>query len=79
MTTSAVFVLRRKMPDTPRPYKTLGYPLIPVVFVLVAFWLTINTLVARPVESATGLVLIAIGLPVFVYYRYQRQRKLKSG
>jgi hypothetical protein len=36
---------------------------IPVVFVLVAFWLTINTLVARPVESATGLILIALGLP----------------
>lgn len=76
MTTSAVFVLRRKMPDAPRPYKTLGYPLIPVVFVLVALWLTINTLVARPVESATGLILIALGLPVFAYYR--RQRKVKS-
>jgi len=78
MTTSAVFVLRRKMADAPRPYKTLGYPLIPVVFVLVAVWLTINTLVARPVESATGLVLIALGLPVFVYYRYRRQRQVKS-
>jgi APA family basic amino acid/polyamine antiporter len=73
MTTSAVFVLRRKMPDAPRPYKTLGYPLIPVVFVLVAVWLTINTLMARPVESATGLILIALGLPVFLYYRYQRK------
>ena len=73
MTTSAVFVLRRKMPDAPRPYKTLGYPLIPLVFVLVAFWLTVNTLVARPIESATGLILIVLGLPVFAYYRYRRQ------
>ena len=71
-------MLRRKMPDAPRPYKTLGYPLIPLVFVLVAFWLTINTLLARPVESATGLILIALGLPVFAYYRYRRQRKSKS-
>src|SRR3984893_1469586 len=78
MTTSAVFVLRRKMPEALRPYKTLGYPLIPVVFVLVSLWLTINTLVARPVESATGLILIALGLPIFIYYRYQRQRKSKS-
>jgi APA family basic amino acid/polyamine antiporter len=78
MTTSAVFVLRRRMPDAPRPYKTLGYPLIPVVFVLVALWLTINTLIARPVESATGLVLIALGLPVFAYYRYQRRRQSRS-
>lgn len=78
MTTSAVFVLRRKMPDAPRPYKTLGYPVIPVVFVMVAFWLTINTLVTRPVESATGLILIALGLPVFAYYRFRRQRSVKS-
>ena len=74
MTTSAVFVLRQKMPDKSRPYKTLGYPVIPLVFVLVALWLVINTLVARPVESATGLALISLGLPVFLYYRYRHAR-----
>jgi len=74
MTTSAVLVLRRTMPDAPRPYKTLGYPLIPLVFVLVALWLIVNTLVARPVESATGLILIALGLPVFLYCRHQRNQ-----
>lgn len=78
MTTSAVFVLRRKTPDKSRPYKTLGYPVIPFVFVLAALWLVINTLVARPVESATGLALISLGLPVFLYYRYHQRRKTKS-
>jgi len=78
MTTAAVFVLRRKMPGTSRPYKTLGYPVVPLVFVLVALWLVINTLVARPVESATGLALISLGLPVFLYYRYHQHRKTKS-
>jgi APA family basic amino acid/polyamine antiporter len=73
MTTSAVFVLRRKMPDAPRPYKTFGYPVVPMVFVLVALWLIVNTLQARPVESTTGLILIALGLPVFIYYRYRKQ------
>jgi APA family basic amino acid/polyamine antiporter len=74
MTTSAVLVLRRTMPDAPRPYKTLGYPLIPLVFVLVALGLIVNTLVARPVESATGLIVIALGLPVFLYCRHQRNQ-----
>jgi APA family basic amino acid/polyamine antiporter len=73
MTTSAVFVLRRKMPDASRPYKTFGYPVVPMVFVLVALWLIVNTLKARPVESTTGLILIALGLPVFIYYRYRQQ------
>ena len=69
LVTSSVFVLRRKMPDAPRPYKTWGYPVMPLVFVLVAAWLVVNTLMNRPVESITGLALIALGLPLYFYYR----------
>jgi basic amino acid/polyamine antiporter, APA family len=69
LVTSSVFVLRRKMPDAPRPYRTPGYPLVPLVFVLVAAWLVVNTLLNRPVESGAGLMLIALGLPIYVYYR----------
>ena len=72
LVTSSVFVLRRTMPDAPRPYRTLGYPMMPLVFVLVAAWLVINTLVNRPVESIAGLVLIALGLPLYFYYRRAR-------
>jgi APA family basic amino acid/polyamine antiporter len=72
LVTSAVFVLRRKMPDAPRPYKTFGYPLVPIVFVLVAVWLIFNTLFTKPIESVVGLVLIAIGLPLYFYYRMRR-------
>ena len=69
LVTSSVFVLRRKMPEAPRPYRTLGYPIVPLVFVLVAAWLVVNTLVNRPVESGAGLILIALGLPIYFYYR----------
>jgi APA family basic amino acid/polyamine antiporter len=75
LVTSSVFVLRRKLPDAVRPYKTLGYPVIPLVFVLVALWLVINTLINRPIESMAGLVLILLGLPIYLYYRFS-QRKL---
>lgn len=69
LVTSSVFVLRRKMPDAARPYRTLGYPVVPAVFVLVALWLVYNTLVNRPVESVIGLVLIALGLPLYAWFR----------
>lgn len=69
LVTSAVFVLRRKMPDAPRPYKTFGYPIVPIVFVLVAIWLIFNTLFTKPIESVFGLALIVIGLPLYFYYR----------
>jgi APA family basic amino acid/polyamine antiporter len=72
LVTSSVFVLRRTMPNAPRPYKTFGYPLVPFVFVLVAAWLVVNTLLNRPVESIAGLILIALGLPIYLYYRRTR-------
>jgi APA family basic amino acid/polyamine antiporter len=69
---SSVFVLRLKAPDKDRPYKTLGYPVMPLVFVLVATWLVINTFVNKRVESVTGLVLIALGLPLYFYFKMRR-------
>src|SRR5262249_22403077 len=78
LVTSSVFVLRRKMPDAERPYKTLGYPLMPLVFVLVATWLVINTLVNKPVESIVGLALIAIGLPLYYYFKARQQGAIRS-
>jgi APA family basic amino acid/polyamine antiporter len=61
------------MPNAERPYKTLGYPIIPLVFVLVAVWLLINTIFKRPYESVAGLVLIALGVPLYFYFKL-RQR-----
>jgi APA family basic amino acid/polyamine antiporter len=69
LTAGAVFVLRRKRPDVERPYRTLGYPVLPAVFVMVALWLLLNTLRTNPVESAAGLALISIGLPFYLYFR----------
>jgi basic amino acid/polyamine antiporter, APA family len=71
-TTSAVFVLRRKMPDAPRPYRTPGYPVIPLIFILVAIALLVNTLVTARLEALLGLALIALGLPVYAFFRLRR-------
>lgn len=66
---SSLFVLRRKLPPAPRRYRTPGYPVVPILFVLVAIWLVINSVKAYPVESAAGLLLIALGLPFFFFFR----------
>ena len=78
LVTSSVFVLRRKLPDLARPYRTLGYPLVPLVFVATAAWLVVNTLVQRPVESAAGLALVAAGLPFYFHFRRQRRQRQQS-
>jgi len=74
LVTSSVFVLRRKLPDLPRPYRTLGYPLVPLAFVLVSSWLVINTFIEKRVESVTGIVLILLGLPIYWYFRRSQRR-----
>lgn len=77
LVTSAVFVLRRKLPNAERPYRTFGYPIVPLVFVLVALWLIINTLFTKPVESIVGLVLMALGLPLYLYFKARQKRGAK--
>jgi len=69
MATASVIVLRRKRPDLPRPYKTIGYPVVPILFVLVAGALIVSTLQSSPTESIKGLVLIFAGLPFYFYWK----------
>jgi APA family basic amino acid/polyamine antiporter len=64
-TTLGVFILRKKMPDAPRPYKVWGYPVVPAIFILFCLVLIFNTIVTRPREAAIGLTLILLGIPFY--------------
>lgn len=75
-TALGVFILRRKMPDAPRPYKVWGYPVIPAVFIIFCLFLIGNTIITRPREAGIGLVLILLGIPF--YWWFQKQNKLKE-
>ena len=65
---ASVFVLRRKLPNAPRPYRVWGYPIVPGLFLLATVYLMVNTLVATPGRALIGLGIIACGLPVYAYY-----------
>jgi APA family basic amino acid/polyamine antiporter len=64
-----LFVLRRTRPDVPRPYRCLGYPWIPAVYVLIAAAWTLNLLVTRPLESLLGTLIILAGVPAYMYWK----------
>ena len=68
LSTASVFVFRRRLPDAPRAYRTIGYPIVPVVFLLVAAWLIINTFVATPGRALAGVGLMLAGLPFYWYW-----------
>jgi APA family basic amino acid/polyamine antiporter len=61
-----VFILRKKMADAHRPYKTWGYPVVPAIFILFCIGLFINTIITRPREAAIGMSLILLGIPVYL-------------
>lgn len=69
MTGAAVIVLRKKRAEISRPYKTLGYPWVPVLFVLGCVVTIASTLRQSPAESVGGLALIALGLPFYFHWR----------
>lgn len=64
---SSIFVFRRKYPDAERPYRAFGYPIVPIVYLFVAGWLLLNTIMTAPTQSLIGIGLILLGLPVYYY------------
>ena len=66
LTVLGVFVHRLRYPEVPRPYKTWGYPLTPLIFLFISLWMLIYIFRDRPMESIAGLGTILIGLPVYL-------------
>ncbi len=81
-TTLGVFILRKKMPDTPRPYKVWGYPVVPAIVILFCIILVFNTILSRPREAAIGLALMLTGIPMYWWFNkknvtaYTKKQKL---
>jgi APA family basic amino acid/polyamine antiporter len=71
---AAVFILRRKRPDLPRPYKALGYPVTPAVFLFAAVFVVGSALIGAFQDSRWGLVIIALGVPAYLYWNRKRKR-----
>ena len=70
MSAGAVIILRKKKPELVRPYKTPLYPWIPIIFILFAFFLTINTIMEAPRDAGIGAGLILAGLPFYYCLLY---------
>lgn len=73
LTIIGVFRLRNTRPDIERPYKAFGYPLIPILYILMAGTMALGLLFYKPATSLFGLLIVAIGIPV--YYIAMRSRK----
>jgi basic amino acid/polyamine antiporter, APA family len=66
---AAIFYYRRRAPDAPRPFRVPGYPWTPLLFILVAAAIVLNTVFVHPAQAAIGVGLILLGAPVYWFWR----------
>lgn len=69
LTVAGVFILRKKEPETPRPYKVWGYPVLPALYIAGALFICINLLVYKPQYTYPGLGIVLAGIPVYYWVR----------
>jgi basic amino acid/polyamine antiporter, APA family len=69
LTVLGLFVLRRTQPDTPRPYRAIGYPVLPAIYLAMAAWICVVLLRYKPQYTWPGLILVLIGVPVYLVWK----------
>lgn len=69
LTVAGLFVLRKRRPEMPRPYRTWGYPLVPAFFVVVSLFFLAFILKGDPRNAGLGLALTALGVPAYTWFR----------
>ncbi len=68
-TVGSVIVLRIKRPELKRPYRLWGYPLVPILFVLVHLWIVWGSVTEKPKDSLIGLAIVCLGIPAYLIWR----------
>jgi APA family basic amino acid/polyamine antiporter len=69
----AVFVLRRRDPSAPRPFKAIGYPLTPAIFLIASLAIVVNAIVTNPRVTGLGLLVILAGIPIYLWFSSRRR------
>ena len=70
----ALIRLRLKQPDLQRPYRVIGYPIIPLIFILISGAFVINTLIQRPIQAVAGLGLLGLGIGLYYYFKSKQAK-----
>jgi APA family basic amino acid/polyamine antiporter len=66
---AALMVLRRKRPDAERPYRTWGYPFVPIISILLAGLLIVDLAFLAPATSGIGMLIVLTGVPIYFFWR----------
>jgi APA family basic amino acid/polyamine antiporter len=72
LTIYGIFLLRRRHPEYERPYKAFGYPVIPVIYILLATLIMIILLIYKPDYTWPGLIIVILGIPVYFLWKKRK-------
>jgi len=72
VTIAGIFILRRREPDAERPYRAVGYPIVPMLYILLAVAICVILLITKPQNTWAGVFIVLLGVPV---YYWQKRRK----
>ena len=79
LTVAGVFVLRRRRPDLARPYRTTGYPVVPLIFLVGTVAMMANALLERPSATLLSAAIVAAGVPVYLIWRRRERQRPPAG
>lgn len=73
LTVAALFVLRYKVPNAPRPYRCTGYPWLPGLYILISIVWTGYVVIQKRTEAMWGIVIVAVGIPFYLYWKWSKK------
>lgn len=74
-TIAGIFILRKKMPDAERPYRAVGYPVIPLIYLTLVFIICVILLKYKPNYTWPGFIIVGIGVPVYYLFKMRSSKK----
>ena len=69
VTIGGLFILRKKEPDAERPYKVFAYPILPILYIVIATAICAILLVTKTQNTVSGLVIVGLGLPIYYFIK----------
>ncbi|HEV8385773.1 MAG TPA: amino acid permease [Candidatus Acidoferrales bacterium] len=74
LTIAGIFILRRKRPDAPRPYRAFGYPVVPLLYIVAASTIMLVLILYRTQTTWPGLLIVLLGIPVYYFWHHKETK-----
>jgi APA family basic amino acid/polyamine antiporter len=75
---AGIFIFRKKLKNIERPYKTLGYPITPLIFIVINTLFVINIMINKPLHVAIGFIFLLLGVPVYLFFRKKNSISIRK-